>query len=200
MNRVFVLAFAALVAPPLPSWAGPAAGGNGGGPAVMETLAKLESLLPDRPAIATREAVELMTAAAQTGRLDAARLLIRGLAFNHDPDSSNETRSLPEMIPAVVLLERHYGEDVVPLLVFAGATTEQAWLRPRIALAIREIAGRERLAALAGTFGLRHSESAGARALAALLAADTIEVELFSPAAAAAEEVLRRLQKPPGGR
>lgn len=177
-----------------------AEGGEADGEATAETqsLAILESLLPSNPAIATRETVEVLTAAAETRRLDAAYLLIRGLAFNFDPHSSNEKRSLSDMIPAVGLLRKYYSEDVLPVLVFEGLATEHFWLRQRVALAVREIAGRDRIEELEGIFSLRENKSSSAKELVVLLEVEQIRIELYSQSLEAAEQALKGLKKTSG--
>jgi hypothetical protein len=158
---------------------------------VSEALDKLESLLPDHPAIADREVNVLMRKAAETRRLDAAYLLIRCLAFNLNPDATLESLGLAEMIPAVSLLQRKYGDKVLPILFVEGITVEKPWLRKRIAFTIREIADPARIAQLSDVFNLKWSDAEGAKDLAALLAAKEMDVELYDPA----EEMLKDLGK-----
>jgi hypothetical protein len=162
------------------SWSAPVNEGNTE-TEVSETLEKLETLLPDQPALANGEIISLLQRVAETHRLDAAYLLIRGLAFNLNPDASLESLSLAGMIPAVNLLRYEYGEQILPVLFFEGITVKEAWLRKRIAFTIREIADPSRVAEMSEIFNLGKSQAEGAKDFAALLVAKKVDVELYDP-------------------
>jgi hypothetical protein len=178
MNRKIVLVVLAVRIGAVAALASPV---DKGQDEASNALAKLESLLSDHPALATSEVIELMEQAAETRRVDAAYLLIRGLAFNLNPDSSNESLGLADMIPAVRLLKDKYGVNILPILFAEAITAKEPWLRKRIAFTIREVAGRARVLELSEVFSLERSQAEGARDLVMLLAAKKIDIELYSP-------------------
>ncbi len=95
--------------------------------AADQLLAKLAQAIPESPTLVglstdrIPNVTFLIDEAGATRRLDAAELLIKALAFNFDPSSSNEHRSDLELIPAASALKVNYGAKVLPLLIFEGS-------------------------------------------------------------------------------
>jgi hypothetical protein len=194
MNRKIVLVALAVMLGAVAALAAPI-GEDSVQDEASEALAKLESLLPDHPALAEAEVVGLMREAAETRRLDAAYLLIRGLAFNFNPNALSEALSLSGLIPAVSLLKRKYGDKVLPILFVEGISAKESWLRTRIAFTIREIADPARIAELSDVFSLKTSQADGAKELATLLAAKKIDVKLYDPTEEMEKDLIERLKR-----
>ena len=102
-------------------------------------LFQLSSKVPAVPTYIDRETLELMQQVAKIKRPDAAKLLIKCLAYNYNPGNQDEDRSDDMMIPAIKLLGDYFGELAVPLLYDEGLSTNKSWFRDRIALAVRII-------------------------------------------------------------
>jgi len=165
-------------------------------------LALLESVTPKKPAEVTPAVVVLLERAGSTKRLDAAVLLIRALAFNWSEAASNEHKSLFDMLAAAPILQRHYGAAVLPLLVYAGVTTDQEWLQKRIVLVIRGVGTEAEVATLRGVFAFKESANLAARRFGELLDTQDLQIQLANPAREAAEELFRQLKggvPPPDG-
>ena len=165
-----------------------------------QMLARLESVIPAKPTEVTPEIYGLMEQAGSTKRLDAASLLIRALAFNWSVSGSNEYKGLFEMITAAPILQRDYGASALPLLLFQGVTTDQEWMRKRIAFVVKTLAGRQELARVVEAFSLKTSDDPKARQFTALLEQSQIDIYLANPALESAEqliEILRKDKKPP---
>jgi hypothetical protein len=160
-----------------------------------EAVMKLRAIVPEEPAVATAEHVKIMAEAGATKRLDAAYLLIRALAFNFEPGSSNELRSLVEMMPAATILKRQYGSQVLPLLMTEAVGTEKKWLQKRIALVLKTLDDQPKVASVVEAFSLKTSTHPKARQLASLLEQDQIDVELANPALESANEFIEELKK-----
>lgn len=102
-------------------------------------LYRLSTKVPDVPTFIDRETLELMQQVAKIKRPDAAKLLIKCLAYNYNPGNQDEDRSEDMMIPAIKLLGDYFGESASPLLYEEGLATSKIWFRDRIALAVRTI-------------------------------------------------------------
>lgn len=102
-------------------------------------LRQLSVKVPDVPTFVDRETVDLMREVAETKRPEAAKLLIKCLAYNYDPFNQDEDRSDDMMIPAIQLLKYFFGESAIPLLYEEALSTDKVWFRDRIALAVSTI-------------------------------------------------------------
>lgn len=102
-------------------------------------LKRLSAKIPDAPTFIDTETLELMQQVAKIKSPDAAKLLIKCLAFNYNPENQDEDRSEDMMIPAIKLLKEYFGESAAPLLYEEGLSTSKGWFRDRIALAVRTI-------------------------------------------------------------
>lgn len=104
-----------------------------------QKIQRLKSIVREAPAVADRQVVDIMREAAETRRNDALPLLIKGLAYNFDPDNQNELMTPDMLLPAVQLLKEHYGEKAVPALYREALNSTQKWYSNRIAVAVRAI-------------------------------------------------------------
>jgi hypothetical protein len=169
---------------------------------LVQVLALLESMTPKKPTEVTPAIFVLLERAGSTKRLDAAVLLIRALAFNWSEAASNEYKSLFDMLTAAPILQRHYGAAVLPLLVYAGVTTDQEWLQRRIVLVIRGVGTEAEVATLRGVFAFKESANLAARRFGELLDTQDLQIQLANPSREDVEEFLRQLKAgvpPPGG-
>lgn len=164
-----------------------------------QVLVRLESLIPNKPMEVTPEIVSLMEKAGATKRLDAAALLIRALAFNWSVAGSNESKTLFGMLTAAPILQRHYGTPVLPLLMYAGATTDQEWLQQRIALVIRELGKPTEIATVRAVFSLKDPANPGAKRFGELLDTRDLKIKLANPALDSLEGLEEKIrgEKPP---
>lgn len=195
LRRIWVIGCLCLLASPA-AWAGQE---NALGAEGDQLLARLEAVTPDEPAEVTPEITGMIWRAGETKRLDAAVLLIRALAFNHSTSGSNELRSLVGMLPAAESLTYHYKDSVLPLLMYAGITTQEEWLRQRIALVLRECYKPRQVTEMRAVFSLETSTSPSARRLKEYLDAPALDLELFNPnrkTLDALEKWIKELQKP----
>jgi len=115
----------------------------------IEEIERLKEIVPQKPTVVDDVSkIKIMRKAAETKREEALNLLIKCLAFNYDPDSSNEKLSQVELIPAIGIIEEFYGEKAGENLYKEAVSTKDKWLIDRIALAVRVIlsdAKREQL-------------------------------------------------------
>lgn len=102
-------------------------------------LKKLSAKVPDIPTFVDAKTLELMQQVAKIKSSDAAKLLIKCLAFNYNPGNQDEDRSEDMMIPAIKLLKDYFGKSAAPLLYEEGLSTTKGWFRDRAALAVRTI-------------------------------------------------------------
>ncbi len=141
----------------------------------------LQEIVPNAPAVVNQEALDVMYQAAKTKRLDAAMLLIKCLAFNFDPTSSNEERNHDIMIPAIQLLQDHFGEAVAPLLYAEAIASDQKWFRDRVALAVRTILSLDTIQKMNDIFALESTLNPNAKDFAASLLANRIDIHFATP-------------------
>lgn len=105
-----------------------------------EKIERLRRIVPGKPKIVADPSIpKTMWEAAETRQPEALNLLIDSLAFNFDPDNTNEKNEQAEMIPAIAVIKDYFGESASTALYQRGITTEKEWLTERIALAIRVI-------------------------------------------------------------
>lgn len=90
-----------------------------------------------------------MHAAAQSRRPEVALLLVRCLSFNLDPDATDESLGLAQVIPAIGLLKEFFGEASAAPLYGEGAA-DQKWYRDRIALAALTVLSPETIEEMNG--------------------------------------------------
>lgn len=103
-----------------------------------ERINRLRAIVPQKPTVIGNLAVvKTMREATETKRAEALNLLIDCLAFNYDPDNSNESRDQSEMIPAIGAINDYFGESASESLYKRGMSTEKDWLADRIALTVR---------------------------------------------------------------
>lgn len=160
------------------------------------SLKALADILPTTPAVATDEILLLMNEVATTKRLDAAYLLIGGLAFNMNPDiGGNESLGAEEMIPSITLMKIYFDKEVLPLLMYEGLTEKEEWFRKRVALAIRYIATKQEIQELVKVFSLRVSGDRVGSNLATYLESEELEVELYSPIKEGHKELIEELKR-----
>lgn len=152
-------------------------------------IQQLKAVIPDAPAVADRPTLLLMSEVAGTKRPEAAALLVKALAFNLDPDSSDERLSLPDMIPAINLLKHSFGESSATTLYEEAIGSERKWYRDRIALAVRSILAPKTIKEMNARFGVDTSNEPRVRDFKASLAAKDLHVRL----ARRGEDSLRRV-------
>jgi hypothetical protein len=133
-------------------------------------LARLESQIPSGPTIPSPEIVNLIHEVGATKRLDAAWLLVRALVFGFSPIGQSEARSPFGLLPAAQSLKSNFGSKALPLLMFSGVSTKEAWLQIRIALVIRETATAAEIKLARDAFSVEESKNPTARQFAARLA------------------------------
>lgn len=141
-------------------------------------IQQLKAVIPGAPAVADRPTLLLMSEVAVAKRPEAAAVLVKALAFNLDPDSSDELRSLPDMIPAISLLKHSFGESVAPTLYEEAIGSERKWYRDRIALAVRSILAPKTIKEMNARFGVDTSNEPRVRDFKASLAAKDLRVRL----------------------
>lgn len=151
----------------------------------------LGALLSSKSAADISTLVGEMESAAATRRFDAANLIIDALRYNYDPLASNESRSQEDLIPAIGILKRYYGEAVCPLLMFKAVTTEDEYLRERCALAVKVIASSTSIKRYRKAFSLDCTEDLGGRHLRELLDREPLKVHIESPM----QNTIERLDK-----
>lgn len=144
------------------------------------SLDRLRKIIPITPQNPSPSTVQLIEAIGATKRLDACELLIKSLAFNFDPAQSNELLTQEDAIPAIGVLKRHYGVQVLPLLFVEGIATDQQWMRERCALAVRAIASAQQVATVRTSFSLASTQNKDAKSFDTLLTAPDLKVELYS--------------------
>lgn len=129
------------VSPDLMTRALPAAGGQSSPSNNRDEMliTQLSAKVPAEPTFADRETIDLMREVAKTRREDAARLLVKCLAFNLDPLNVDEERSDATSIPAIQFLQEYFGQSASKALYEEGVATDKVWLQNRIALAMRTI-------------------------------------------------------------
>lgn len=116
------------------------AGDQIGARPMEDRIRALEEALPDRPAVIDELRRRALAEYAATQRYDAARLLIKAFVLSEDAGASDEIREPDQMLPSLGLLDRHYGDAVVPLLYAEGIAAAESWQQSRVALAIRHLA------------------------------------------------------------
>lgn len=141
----------------------------------------LDRKVRDSPSNPSPDTVRLMDRVGATKRLDAALVLVKALAFNHDPDNTDEVLSQSELIPSIGILKRYYGKQVLPLLYTAGIRTDKVWLQERCALACQHIASPTELNTLSEAFSLNTTQNQKAKSFGNLLKEKNLQVFLFSP-------------------
>lgn len=159
-----------------------------------QLLARLEAVIPKEPAVATPEVIGLLEKAGATKRLDAAVLLIRALAFNLSTAGSNESKSLMEMIPAAAILKRQFGAPALPLLMYAGVSTDQEWLQKRIVLVIRGLGQDQEVSRARAAFSMKDSTRPAAKRFGELLDSRDLKIELADPARKALEDLDKKIR------
>jgi hypothetical protein len=164
---------------------------------VEDPVKQLQSLLPKGPMIPTKEIVMLMEQVGETKQLDAAITLINCLAYNFNPNAIDETKSQEEMIPAIGMLKRHFGEDVCVLLFSEGIMTEHLWMQERVALAIRYIATPQKLSLLKEAFSLDAANNVKAKDFLKLLEKPNLVVSLYNPSKEKAEDTMKSVKETP---
>lgn len=160
-----------------------------------ELLARLEVILPSEPSGETLELLSLISEAGATKRLDAAVLLIRALAVNFHPGSSNEARSPVAMMPAANALMYHYGSQVLPLLMSTAISTEEEWLQMRIALVVRSMNDQDEVAKAKEAFSLKESLDPRARKFNSFLEQRQLDIKWANPALDDLEKFLENVRK-----
>lgn len=111
----------------------------------QDKLRKLAAIIPQKPTIIDNaEVVRIMRQAAETRQDEALSLLIKSLAFNYDPDASNERKTIEELIPAIGIIREYFGEKSGEALYQEAVSSNEKWLRDRIALVVRVILSEEK--------------------------------------------------------
>jgi len=161
---------------------------------IGEKMAKLKSMLGETPTIASQEAISLQTEIAKTKRLDAAILLIESLSLSiAKPQNMDETIQ-NELIPAIELLEKNFGQDIAPLLYTKAISTKDDWLRARIALAARTILPKETIAKMNQIFSLDKSTESSAIEYLEMLNRSILIIDLPSSVSPQEQEILDKLK------
>lgn len=137
---------------------------------------QLSKAVVDKPTIAGTEILQVMRKAADTRRVDALILLIKGLAYHHDPINTNEVLSPEEMISSIQIINNTYGIQSLPYLYTEGINTNKQWMRERCALAIRSIASSKEIKAYNTTYSLKETNNVNGRAFYTLLTAEKLEI------------------------
>jgi hypothetical protein len=120
---------------------------------VETALARLEEKSPRDPlASPTPEIKQLIQEVGATKRLDAALILVRALAFSMNPIGQGESFSPFGSMPAAQALKANFGSQVLPILMYQGLTTKEAWMQTRLALTIRSIGTQEEIQRLNQVF------------------------------------------------
>jgi hypothetical protein len=152
-------------------------------------IAQLKAAIPPAPAVADRKTLLLMREVAETKRQEAAPVLVKALAFNLDPLSSDETLTLAEKVPAIGLLKEAFGESVAPVLYAEATASEQKWYRDRIALAVRNILSPKTVKEMNARFSVETSADPKVKEFNQSLKAKNLKVKLARPD----EELMRRV-------
>jgi hypothetical protein len=159
-----------------------------------DPVAFLQQTIVDEPSLPSDEILAAMARAAASKRLDAAIVLIRCLVYNLDPGASDDKMSEADMIPAIGMLKKHFGSQVLPLISFEGITSTHDWMRERCALAIRSIGSKDEVAKLSRVFSFDTSPDANVQKFASLVKAQTFKVQMFDPRLKELERLDRALE------
>jgi hypothetical protein len=146
-----------------------------------DAVEELRAILNSKTDVSINKIVNAMESAASTRRLDAAYLVIDGLKYNHNPLSFNEIRSQDQMIPAIGILKRYYGEAACPLIMFKAVNTEDEIFREHCILAIKTIAPADGVAGYQKAFSLDSSGASGSQRVRNLLEAPNLKVRFKHP-------------------
>jgi hypothetical protein len=157
----------------------------------MEKIEKLKAMVIEKPTlVSSLEQIKTMREAAETKQDEALHLLVKCLAYNHDPDSRNEILSQTELIPAISIIKEFYGEKAGESLYKEALSTDKKWLIDRISLAVKAILSDEKTKALNAQFKVDSSNPAG-NYFAEVLAKDKLEITF----ARRDDEILDKLGK-----
>ena len=159
-------------------------------------VAELEPLIPGKPSLPGKRELELMQTLACTAHPSALRVLIPALAFNLNPDVSNEFRTMEEMIPAMGLIKKYFGKQALSTLFEAGMGAEKSWLQRRIAETVRRIACAEDVSELKRRYKNELQQTAEGRSFAELLEAPEIKLKLYRPNQELHDRLDRKLKSP----
>jgi hypothetical protein len=160
-----------------------------------EVVAQLRRLVPNGPRAVSKADLPVLRAAAETRRLDAARLLVRALALNLDPNEATETTAADVMLPAIPLLREYFAADIGPILFAEGVGSAETWYQARVAAAARLVLPADTLKSLMTVFALEGSPTAGAARFRALLLDPRARLEYapaVQPEVKGLEEALKR--------
>jgi hypothetical protein len=156
-----------------------------------DKIEKLKAMVTEKPTlISSLEQIKTMREAAETKQDEALHLLVKCLAYNHDPDSRNEILSQTELIPAISIIKEFYGEKAGESLYKEALSTDKKWLIDRISLAVKAILSDEKTKALNAQFKVDSSNPAG-NYFAEVLAKDKLEITF----ARRDDEILDKLGK-----
>jgi hypothetical protein len=147
-------------------------------PAANKTnkIEKLKAMIVEKPTlVSSLEQIKIMREAAETKQDDVLHLLVKCLAYNHDPDSRNEILSQTELIPAISIIKEFYGEKAGESLYKEALSTDKKWLIDRISLAVKAILSDEKTKSLNAQFEVNSSNPAG-NYFAEVLAKDKLEI------------------------
>ena len=163
--------------------------------------ARLSELVPDLPSdmdlpkrCTQPELQALLECVAPARTVGGAHLLIRCLAFQsmNFTDTDGEPVVVYRRIPAILLLQKHWGASVGPLVMADAISTDKRWLRVRCALALRVICTAQELTDVRRVFSLDDSQNPSAQDLAKLL--DLEDLDLTAEISPEAADHARRIR------
>jgi hypothetical protein len=160
-----------------------------------QKLKRLVAIVPEKPTvISSLDEVKIMREAAETRRVEALPLLVKCLAFNYDPDNSNEIRTKEEMIPAIGIIKEYFGESAGETLYKEAIATNHEWLVERISLAARTILSEETREQLNLRF-LNDAANPKVRNFAASLANENLQIQFARRSNDASEKIDEKIKQ-----
>lgn len=158
--------------------------------------AALTKSIPATPRVLDEEVMARVEMLAKSQDERAIKVLIKALVYNR-PLAQNESRPLEEMIPAVKLLKKYFGEKSLPSLYEEGIRSSDAWARQRLALAVRSCTTPERRAELQTAYAGRVEKphARDAEFFFNLIQDEHLRVDLYDNQGGVIDKLDARLQK-----
>lgn len=158
-------------------------------------ITKIRQLLKGTPSIVSSGEISILEEIAQTKRLDAAIVLIKSMELSLPNPKNIDEIIQSELLPAIGLLNKYFGEEIAPLLYTEAITTSYPWLRERIALATRTILQKETIIKMNQVFSIDKSTKKSAKEFLDMLNKPILIIDLPTSVSPQEQDLLNRLEK-----